>query len=301
MNSPFVITLLSSQAKPLQELLLEKGFLFFEREHALFSAKKPGLSITLYTSLKLTVQGKEAEEFILYTLEPFLGSFTYSMKKACILSDEDKKPRIGTDEAGKGDFFGPLVVAGVYVNESTAPELIKAGIKDSKLLTDKKIKEIAPLITRLCPNYIVRLMPEKYNELYGTFGNLNHLLAWCHATVIEHLVSFSQCLDVVVDKFAHESLIERALVKKKTSCRVEQKIKAESDLAVAAASCLARWVFLQGMELLSKDAHLSLPKGSSDPKVIETGKKIVENFGSSSLSHYAKIHFKLANGLCSND
>lgn len=298
MNNPFVITILSSQAKPLQELLLEKGFLFSERAHALFSARKKGLNVTLYTSLKLTVQGKEAEEFILYTLEPFLGTLTYSMKMAAILSDEDKKPHIGTDEAGKGDFFGPLVVAGVYINESTAPELIKAGIKDSKLLSDKKIGEIAPLITRLCPNYIVRLMPEKYNELYLKFGNLNHLLAWCHATVIAHLVSFSHCLDVVVDKFAHESLIERALVKKQTVCRVEQKIKAESDLAVAAASCLARWGFLQGLELLSKDSHFPLPKGSSAPQVIETGKKIVNTFGSSSLAHYAKIHFKLTNGLC---
>jgi len=298
MNAPFVTTLLSSQAKPLQLLLEENGFILSQRDHALFSAKKKGLSITLYASLKLTVQGKESDEFIRYTLEPFLGTFSYSMKEEGIVTEEDKKPHIGTDEAGKGDFFGPLVVAGVYINEETAPKLIKAGIKDSKLLSDKKICEIAPKIVHLCPNYIVRLMPTKYNELYAKFGNLNHLLAWCHATVIDHLVSHTHCIDVLVDKFAHESLIERALLKKKAKCRVQQRIKAESDLAVAAASCLARWGFLQGLDLLSKEATFTLPKGSSAPTVIETGKKIVESFGMSHLAKYAKIHFKLTNALC---
>jgi ribonuclease HIII len=298
MTLPFVTTLLAPQAKPLQELLEENGFSFSQRDHTLFSAKKKGLSITLYASLKLTVQGKESDEFIRYMLEPFLGTFSYTMKKDGLAPEESIKAHIGTDEAGKGDFFGPLVVAGVFINSTTAPILLKLGIKDSKLLSDKKICEFAPKIATICPNYIVRLMPEKYNELYERFGNLNHLLAWCHATVIDHLVQHSQCLDVLVDKFAHESLIEKALIKKKVHCRVEQRIKAESDLAVAAASCLARWGFLQGIEMLSKDATFTIPKGSSAANVVESGKKIVKMFSTDALKHYTKVHFKLTHSLC---
>lgn len=298
MKTPFVLSIEPSQIASLQKFLEEHDFLFEKKEYALFSAKKKGIHLTLYTSCKLTVQGKEADEFIRYTLEPFLGTFSYTMKEDGFLSEEDKKAHIGTDEAGKGDFFGPLVVAGVYIDEARAKELLTLGIKDSKLLSDKKICSLAPKITALCPNYIIRLMPSKYNELYTRFGNLNHLLAWCHATVIAHLVNHSHCHDVLVDKFAHESLVERALSKKNVLCNVVQRTKAESDLAVAAASCLARWGFLEGMSTLSKEVQLVLPKGSSSPSVRETGKKIVETVGLEALSSYAKIHFRLTQSLC---
>lgn len=293
MQAPFVCTIEQAQVKPFTLILEEAGFFLSKPEHTIFSAKKPGLSITLYQSLKLTIQGKQAKEFIEYTLEPFFGSFNFSLKADKILSEADKIPHIGTDEAGKGDFFGPLVIAGVYIDESLATQLLSLGIKDSKLLSDKKIHSLAPAIAQLCPNYILRLMPQKYNELYKKFGNLNHMLAWCHATVIDHLVSFTGCKNALVDKFAHESLIERQLRQKKTICSVTQRTKAESDTAVAAASCLARFGFLQGMDMLSKQLGFSLPKGSSSPHVRVTAKKIVNQFGPEGLYLNTKMHFKI--------
>lgn len=287
MSAPFVTTLTQQQAHALCTLVKESGFTLSTPPHTLFAAKKPGLSISLYTSLKLTVQGKKKDEFIEFTLEPLTGILRHPPSQSI-----DIIPHIGTDETGKGDFFGPLVVAGVYVDKTVAKELLNLGIKDSKTLSDKKILTLAPHITRLCPNYIISLMPSKYNELYATFKNLNRLLAWCHATVLDRLVSYTKCTEALVDKFAHESLIERVLQQKGTICHVVQKTKAESDLAVAAASCLARFGFLQGMETLSKEIGYTLPKGSSSPKVLETAKNIAEKFGNERLSTFTKTHFK---------
>lgn len=296
MTAPFVYTLSQQRAQKLRSFLEEQGFLFSSAPHTLFIAKKPGLSLALYQSLKLTVQGKQASEFIQYALEPFLGDFAYSIPKIQTII-----PHIGTDEAGKGDFFGPLVVAGVYVDGQLGEQLRLLGVQDSKKLSDKKILSIAPKITELCPNYIISLLPKKYNELYTKFHNLNRLLAWCHATIIDRLASFTKCSEILVDQFAHESLIERCLQQKGKNYHVVQKTKAESDIAVAAASCVARLCFLQGMDSLSKDMKMTLPKGSSSPTVIEIAQKIVDQFGLDQLQTVTKTHFKITKELCYDD
>lgn len=303
MSTPFVMTLTDEQSQALKNRLTEEGFEFSTPAHTLFSAKKPRLSITLYKSKKLTIVGKNAKEFIEFTLEPLLGLLSSPIMQASNII-----PHIGTDEAGKGDFFGPLVVAGVFVNSNIAKELLSLGIKDSKTISDKKIFSLAPHIVRLCPNYIISLMPTKYNELYEKFKNLNRLLAWCHATVIDRLVTYTKCQEVLVDKFAHESLIERCLHQKNNNCHVVQRTKAESDIAVAAASCLARFGFLQGMDKLSQDMGYLLPKGSSSPKVIEIAKEIKKQKGESALQSCTKQHFKCSKdcasdnvSLCYND
>src|SRR4029077_1213327 len=93
---------------------------------------------------------------------------------------------IGTDEAGKGDFFGPLVVAGVYATEATAILLRQIGVRDSKTLSDKRIAEIGVEIRQTCPVNVVAIGPDRYNEMYAKIRNLNRLLAWAHARVIEN-------------------------------------------------------------------------------------------------------------------
>ncbi|MFN0065965.1 MAG: ribonuclease HIII, partial [Chlamydiales bacterium] len=222
----------------LHEKLEEQGFVFSKPVHTVFQAKKQGISLTLYTSGKLMVQGKEMEEFIRFFLEPeILKTFTYGYENM------DKSARIGVDESGKGDFFGPLCVAGVYAKENSVEELAKMGVKDSKRLQDPTILKIATKIRKNFPHCIVRINPERYNELYDKFGNLNLLLGWGHATVIETLLDKTGCSNVIIDKFAAEYVVENALKKKKKSVTLTQRTHGEEDLVVAAASIIARAAF----------------------------------------------------------
>ena len=116
----------------------------------------------------------------------------------------DLTPHIGIDESGKGDFFGPLCIAGVYVNAEQFAQLQKMGVKDSKSLGDNSIKKIALQIKGCCLYHIVRINPVKYNEIYAGFKNLNKLLAWGYATAIEKLIEKTECHEVIIDQFADE-------------------------------------------------------------------------------------------------
>lgn len=268
--------------------LKEKDFEITSPPHTRFSAKKKGLTCTLYESGKLVVQGKEQAEFIEFYLEPqILGSFAYSHPMAGV----DLTPRIGIDESGKGDFFGPLCVAGVYATPENLAQLQAIGVRDSKRLTDIQIAKLAKQIKEVCLYHIIRINPVKYNEIYANFKNLNRLLAWGHATAIEQLVSKSGCQEVLIDQFADEWVVESALKRKNLTVRLSQRHRAEQDLVVAAASILARQAFLEGLEKLSQEIGLTLPKGASQA-TIEAGKKIVAKWGEEKLLQVCKQHFK---------
>jgi Ribonuclease HIII len=122
-------------------------------------------------------------------------------------------PIIGTDESGKGDYFGPLVAAGVFVDENAAIKLKSIGVKDSKLLSDSNIHKISPKIQDICFNKfsVIEISPEKYNELYEQFQkerkNLNTLLAWGHAKAIEEILTWNKCDKAISDQFADERYI----------------------------------------------------------------------------------------------
>jgi len=291
MANIFVTTLEKSLHKKLLAGLQEQEFEIAKPQYTVFQAKKTGITCTLYTSGKLTVQGKKMREFIEFYLEPeILLSPEYTYHKELKLESMDKRTRIGVDEAGKGDYFGPLCVAGIAADEKILPILLELGIRDSKDLTDKQIRKIAPQIVTKVPNYIIRLKPQKYNELYASFRNLNTLLAWCHATVIEHLHSHAPI--AIVDKFAHERVVETALRKKNLPIKVEQRTKAESDIVVASASILARWAFIEEMDTMSKELNITLPKGSSRA-VVQKAKQAVHEYGEDILKSIAKMHFKI--------
>jgi len=267
--------------------LLEQGFSLKEIPYAYFSAQKQGVSCTLYQSGKLTVQGKKKDEFIQYYLEPeILHSFEYSYAELSV----NKIPHIGSDEAGKGDFFGPLCVAAVFSGDDKTLDLWKLGIQDSKTITDKRIKGMAQKIKALVPYHVVIISPKKYNELYPKFGNLNTLLAWAHATAISHLVEKVGPQPVLVDKFAHESLVLKALKQKQLTLDVEQRPRAEEDTVVAAASVLARNAFVESMDRLEQEAGTPIPKGASK-KVIQAGKVLKSKIGTNNLENYCKKHF----------
>lgn len=210
-----------------------------------------------------------------------------------------RKGWIGTDEAGKGDYFGPLVVAGVYVNHEIGPKLRRLNIRDSKRVSDAKVKELAGEIRSLCPHTVVAIGPEKYNELYEKMKNLNRILAWGHARTIENLLEETPCSRVLSDRFGDERFILNALMKKGKKIELEQKHKAEEDVAVAAASILARAEFLIRLERLSRQWGVDLPKGATH--VAEAGRRLVKEHGQQILTKVAKIHFKTTRSLRSPD
>lgn len=199
-------------------------------------------------------------------------------------------PRIGTDEAGKGDYFGDLVVAGVYLDALGELAASRMGVKDSKKLSDKRVREIAHDIKRTFPCEVVRIAPAKYNELYEKMGNLNKLLAWAHARVIENLQPRTGAELVVSDQFGQVSVLENALMRSGRSVRLVQITQGERDLAVAAASILARATFLQRLDALSKEVGVELPKGATH--VLPVGRQLYQQGGKALLMQVAKLHFK---------
>ncbi|MBX7134541.1 MAG: ribonuclease HIII [Fimbriimonadaceae bacterium] len=195
---------------------------------------------------------------------------------------------IGVDESGKGDYFGPLVVAACFVGPEHIAEL--DGVKDSKKLTDKQSHAIAAKIRATCPHSIIAIGPAKYNELYTKFANLNKLLAWGHARAIENVLELRPCSLVISDQFADPAGLKRQLFAKGKEVTLESRVRAEADIAVAAASILARAEFLRRLERLGLDFGIELPKGAGN--VIPTAKRFVEKYGREKLGEVAKLHFK---------
>ena len=291
----FVATIDLALAPKLKADLEEQGFEMAKPAYTLFSAQKQGISCTLYTSGKLTVQGKGKDDFIAYYLEPeILKSLAYTYPEIGV----DMTAHIGVDEAGKGDFFGPLCIAGVQADEDGIKKLLALGVKDSKRMGDKNILSMASKIRPAFAHSIIRIFPLKYNELYKNFKNLNRLLAWGHSTAIGELVEKTGCQEALIDQFADESLVLKALQQKKVAIKLTQRPRAEEDPVVAAASILARAAFVEGIETLSKEAGFELPKGAAN-HVIEAGRKLIQKHGGDSLGKFAKLHFKTTNEILS--
>lgn len=198
---------------------------------------------------------------------------------------------IGTDESGKGDFFGPLVIAGVMVDKDAAKYFLELGIKDSKKLSDKKMLTLSVEIKKCAPHSIIAISNAKYNELYANMKNLNKLLAWGHARAIENVLEKNQCEYALSDKFGDESLIKSALMKNGRNIRLEQMCKAESDIAVAAASVLARATFVQKLQIMEDTYGLKFQKGCSS-LVKNVAAEFIKKHGKEKLNEVCKTHFK---------
>jgi ribonuclease HIII len=287
------------QASSLKSFLEQAGFEFREVPHAAFAADKGKVGVVYYLSGKLVVQGKETREFVEFVLEPEI------LKEArlgyeTVLDPDLLLPRLGVDESGKGDFFGPLCVAGVYVNEAVLKAWANAGIRDSKnISSDKKIGELADLIRRTpgCVTTVVPIGNEAYNRLHAKLGSVNAILAWGHARVIENLLGQKQQMNpppvrAISDQFARsKATVERALMALGRDLELVQRHKAESDAAVAAASILARHEFVSRLAQLGKTWGVPLPKGAS-AATIAAGRQFVEAHGAEKLGVVAKLHFK---------
>lgn len=201
--------------------------------------------------------------------------------------------RIGQDEAGKGDYFGPLVVASAYVAETEIPIIQTLGIKDSKLLSDEQNQKLAVILAKKLPHYILVLMPEDYNQVYFRAGTLNRLLALCHAQALENLLTIQSSPVAIVDQFnANKEMLENKLLEKGSKIQVIQTIHGERDLAVACASILARATFLQKLQLLRQQFKINFPKGANRV-IFPTLNKFVRRYGKDKLIQVAKVHFEM--------
>ncbi|MCE9518204.1 MAG: ribonuclease HIII [Verrucomicrobia bacterium] len=290
--------LTTAQAEKLRAMLEEKGFVLEEKPYCLYAAinKAEKVNVAVYEKgPKILVQGKGTEHFVQFTLEPeVLGVAELGYEQ--VHHPEMFQPHIGVDESGKGDFFGPLVVAGAYVDENMARRLRELGVMDSKRIgSDSRIGTLAKQMREAgVIHEVIVLGPQRYNELYEKFGNLNKLLAWGHAKVIENLLErVPDCPRALSDQFANPKVLERALQARGKTIKLEQRTKAESDPAVAAASIFAREGFVQWLDAAGERHGVPLPKGVS-PAVKQNAAELVARHGRDILDKVAKMHFRTA-------
>ena len=267
MISSYTNPLTQKQVQLLKAMLIELNFDFVERPYTIYSAKKGKLNVSVYEKgPKVLVQGGETEDFVKFNLEPqILGEAKLGYEK--VHDPEQYLPHFGIDESGKGDFFGPLVIAGAYTDESIAEKLVKLGVKDSKQVNSaQKIRTISAKIKRVqeFEYQIIFISPQRYNELYAKFKNLNSMLAWGHIKVMQELQKqCPQCQDSLSDQFAKPYVIE-SMAKRMgiEGINIRQRTKAESDIAVAAASILAREAFIDWIDNTSKELGVKIPLGA---------------------------------------
>ncbi len=297
----YTCKLTGEQSSALSAALRARNWQTREVPYARFAFESPKANVVFYESGKLVVQGKGTSEFVEFLLEPEI------LKQAkvgyeTLLNPELLLPRIGVDESGKGDFFGPLCIAGVYVNETVIKSWAELGVRDSKSISsDKKIDELAEKIRKTpgCIVNVVAIGNEAYNRLYAKMKSVNAILAWGHARVIENLMGLRYQMNpapvrAISDQFAaSKDVIAKALMAAGREIELVQRHKAEADIAVAAASILARDEFVKGLARLEKQFAIKLPKGASSA-VDAAAKQLVTDRGTGDLAKVSKMHFRTA-------
>lgn len=259
--------------------------------HAKFSVKALGIVATCYKSGKVVLQGSDPDSFA----ARFLTGMSPTSKLRSDPHAQDMpldRPTVASDEAGKGDYFGPLVVAAVHAGPEDVETLVRLGVADSKTLSDTRALTLAGRIANRLEHEVVAVDPETYNTRYAATGNLNTLLAQLHAEVLAPLIKRHGAAMVLVDKFAAPQVLERALGKLVTDMpAITQVPRAEANLAVAAASILARASFLDGLRQCEESCGTDLHKGAGEP-VDRAARRVVEIGGAGLLAKVAKLHFK---------
>jgi ribonuclease HIII len=293
--------LTDAQAQALNAALRARDWKPRTVPYARFAFESDKCNVVFYESGKLVVQGKGAQEFIEFVLEPEILK-EVKLGYETVLNPDLLLPRFGVDESGKGDFFGPLCIAGVYVNAKVIEAWKDKGIRDSKNISgDKKIHELADLIRKTagCVVDTVVIGNEAYNRLYSRMKSVNTMLAWGHARVIENLMGKRYHMNpapvrAISDQFAaSKTVIEKALMNAGREIELVQRHKAEEDIAVAAASILARDEFVKGIARLEHQFEMKFPKGAS-AAVDAAAKQFVETRGAEELAKVSKLHFRTA-------
>ena len=301
MANQYSIELSRDEAAALKKkLAADAAYRTCTREYADYCFESESVNVAFYPKKgRLLIQGRGADDFVKQVLQ--LNPETSAPAKSTTLPAlVDTTPHFGVDESGKGDYFGPLVVAGVYTDERCAAELVRLGCRDSKAISDdKKIHAIAEKIKKTAGVVyeVICIGPRRYNELYEEIGNLNRLLAWGHARVIAALhEKMPSCPRALSDQFANEWVLKRALGQRRIPVQLEQRTKAESDVAVAAASILARDRFVQWMQKTAAASNCPMPLGCG-PHVTRAAQHFVATHGHERLPDVAKLHFKVTQKL----
>lgn len=301
MANQYSIELSRDEAAALKKkLAADAAYRTCTREYADYCFESESVNVAFYPKKgRLLIQGRGADDFVKQVLQ--LNPETSAPAKSTTLPAlVDTTPHFGVDESGKGDYFGPLVVAGVYTDERCAAELVRIGCRDSKAISDdKKIHAIAEKIKKTAGVVyeVICIGPRRYNELYEEIGNLNRLLAWGHARVIAALhEKMPSCPRALSDQFANEWVLKRALGQRRIPVQLEQRTKAESDVAVAAASILARDRFVQWMQKTAAASNCPMPLGCG-PHVTRAAQHFVATHGRERLPDVAKLHFKVTQKL----
>ena len=308
-QNSYSFTLTPDRQDVLAGILRAGNFRPAEVPHTRIAVKTPDCAINLYNSGKLLVQGKGAREFVEFTLEPLvLEAAAVGYEQT--LNPELTAPHMGVDESGKGDFFGPLVIAAAYVDETLFEAMRKLDVKDSKAITsDRKAMEVGASLRKLLGNRfsLVAIGPAAYNRLYAKMRSVNRILAWGHARAIENLLAaVPGCPKAISDQFGSKESVERALMKQGRAIELVQRHKAESDMAVAAASILAREAFLHALRKMRDQYGTEIPKGAS-AAVREAAVNLARRDPAGILLNTVKCHFKTTDavlaglGLSRND
>ncbi len=290
----YSLKLTPEQTARLAKLLEEGNYIRCAVPYTLVAVKTENCIVNLYTSGKVLVQGAGTEEFVKFVLEPEVTGVALLGNEA-VLDPQSVAPHMGIDESGKGDYFGPLVACAAYTDPTLSERMREIGAKDCKVLSDRQVLAVgAKLRALLGPNRykLVAIGPAAYNRLYEKNKNVNRILSWAHARAIENLLeAVPSCPRAVADQFGAEWLIKSALMQKGRAITLEQHHKAEADVAVAAASVIAREHFLLCLRKLGEDAGIEFPKGASQA-VIAAGRAYVAKFGAGALANVAKVHFR---------
>ena len=296
----YTIKLTKAQASHVKSYLDEHGFEAETVPYAEFAGRNREVGVVFYQSGKLVVQGKGTENFVQFFLEPHV------LQEARLGYDEVLNPRafephIGVDESGKGDYFGPMVISAVFASKGAFSKFKELNVRDSKTISsDAKAIDMAKAIRKIpeCAAEVVAIGPEAYNRMHAKMRNVNDILGWGHARAIENVLARIDpkktgqiCSRAISDQFGNKRIIQKALMERGKEIELEQRHRAEEDLAVAAASIVARAEFILGLGKLSKKWNIRFPKGAS-AAVIEAGQAFISQHGREALNKVAKLHFR---------
>ena len=294
----YVITLDEAQIEALGDWCEAHGWQFYCPQYACYGYKSDGINLVAYQSGKLSIQGKKTQEFVTDVLEPEIT------KKFCLGFERVDHPEwfiehAGMDESGKGDLFGPLVTACVIANDVAVDFWLKNGLKESKAVSNDALLFKMEALVRKPDGVIVETAytgMEKYNELYSKFGNLNELLAWLHAKALSNALERHPVSYGLLDQFSKAKLVHKHL-KDRKNFKLDQRVRAEEDPVVAAASIIARAEYVRHLKKLSEMAGIHLPKGCGT-QAKQALAEVIQKCGTESLAKFAKLHFKTVAEVC---
>jgi len=298
-RTSYTFELNAKQQETLVDLLKTGNYRPVCVEHTIIAAERADCRINLYKSGKCLIQGREAEEFVTFVLEPMILQ-EVKVGYEEVLAPDTIAPHMGVDESGKGDFFGPMVIAGAYVDPQLAATMREMNVRDSKTITsDKVAMDMADALRKLLGDRytIVSIGPAAYNRLYTSMRSVNAILAWAHARAIENLLEkIPTCPRAISDQFGNKQQVINALMQRGKKIELVQRHKAESDPAVAAASVLARGAFLRSLKQMAQTYSQPFPKGAS-AAVKEAAINLVRGKGPGILIETAKCHFRTADAV----